>query len=281
MLRDCGSRRAALTRHNDLSRSDAIADIQSAVQHRLSPRREMSLAVTFAALAGLATSVIALHLGMTAMAIRYPLAVAMAYLVFLGYLWVWLRRHGLRIRSDARTRQIDISPTDLDVVQLPFSLKTTPCFEFGQGGGFAGGGGGSEWGNAAMVPLPNRTGAPVDAPKGSSFDLDLDDGWWVLLVAGLAAALVLAAAIYTVFIAPALFAELLLDASLAAGLYRRLRGIEARAWWRSAIRRTLPAALISALILATAGAVMQSVYPDAASIGKVWQAATKSRNSTP
>ena len=60
----------------------------------------MTLGVIVAGVSGLVTSFVALHLGLTRMAVRYPLAVAVAYAVFLGYLWIWLRMHGIRIRSD-------------------------------------------------------------------------------------------------------------------------------------------------------------------------------------
>jgi len=262
----------------ELSRSRAINSIKSAVEHRISARREMSLGVIVAGVTGLLTSFVALHLGLSRMAVRYPLAVAVAYLVFLGYLWIWLRTHGLRIRSEARNRALDISPLDLDVVQFPFRLDSGAAFEgFGQGGGFSGGGGGADWGNAAAeVPTHAAAVAQVGKKAGSGADVDLDvgDGAWVLLVAGVAAALVVGAAIYVVYIAPVLFAEILLDAALAGGLYHRLRAVDGRSWWRSAIRRTIIPAAASALVVSVAGGIMQSVYPYASSIGMVWRAAT-------
>ena len=264
-----------------MSRSIAINRIKSALEHRVSARREMTLGVVVAGVSGLLTSFVALHLGLTHMAVRYPLAVAVAYVVFLGYLWIWLRTHGLRIRSDTR-RTLDISPADLDVVAFPFRSHSGVTFQgFGQGGGFSGGGGGSEWGDAAAAEPPTPAVAVAHAGKraGASGGIDLDDGAWVLLVAGVAAALVLGAAIYVVYIAPVLFAEILLDAGLAAGLYHRLRGVDARSWWHSAIRRTILPAAASALIVAAAGAVMQSVYPEALSIGMVWHAATNPQHS--
>jgi hypothetical protein len=216
------------------------------------------------------------------MAVRYPLAVAVAYAVFLAYLWIWLRMHGIRIRSEARNRTIDISPSDLDVVAFPFRSHAPAPFEFGHGGGFSGGGGGAEWGESAgpEAPPPAFAAAHVAKKGGASIGIDLDDGAWVLLVAGIAAAAVLGAAIYVIYIAPVLFAEILLDAALAAGLYRRLRGVDAHTWWRTAIRRTIVPAAMSALVVFVAGAVMQSVYPQASSIGMVWHAATNPPHST-
>jgi hypothetical protein len=242
----------------------------------------MTVVVVVAALGGLLTSFGTLHLGLTRMAFRYPLAVAVAYAIFLGYLWVWLRMHGLRIRSEARNRTLDISPSDLDVVAFPFRSETPTAFEFGQGGGFSGGGGGAEWSGTAGSDNPARAISVTHAGKkaGAGSGLDLDDGAWVLLVAGAAAAVVLGAAVYVVYIAPVLFAELLLDAALAAGLYHRLRGVDGRTWWHSAIRRTILPVAASALAMSLAGAIMQSVYPQASSIGMVWRAAMNPPHSS-
>jgi len=242
----------------------------------------MTLGVIVAGVGGLLTSFVALHLGLTRMAVRYPLAVAVAYAIFLGYLWIWLRMHGIRIRSEARNRTIEISPSDLDVVAFPFRSDAPAPFEFGQGGSFSGGGGGAEWGETAAPEAPAHAVAVAHVAKkaGASSGIDLDDGAWVLFIAGIAAAAVLGAAIYVIYIAPVLFAEILLDAALAAGLYRRLRGVDARSWWRTAIRRTIVPAAGSALFVSVAGAVMQSVYPQASSIGMVWHAATNPPHSS-
>jgi hypothetical protein len=113
----------------------------------------------------------------------------------------------------------------------------------------------------------------LGASKAPGFDLDLGDGALVLIAAAVGAALALGAAIYVVYIAPVLFAELLLDAALAAGLYRRVRGIHGDHWVRSAVRRTIGPAIVAAVLLAVSGALMQSVYPGASSIGRVWERA--------
>src|SRR5258706_6308314 len=177
------------------TRSSAIDSIRSAVDHRISARREMALGVIVAGVSGLVTSFVALHLGLTRMAVRYPLAVAVAYAVFLGYLWIWLRMHGVRIRSEARNRTIEISSSDLDVVAFPFRSDAPAPFEFGQGGGFTGGGGGAEWGESAGPEAPAHAVATANVAKkaGARSGIDLDDRAWVLLVAGITAAELLGA----------------------------------------------------------------------------------------
>jgi hypothetical protein len=73
--------------------------------------------------------------------------------------------------------------------------------------------------------------------------------------------------LYVVWVAPALFAELLLDAGLAAGLFGRISGVEQRPWLTTALRQTVFPAAIVALLLGVAGTVMQRAYPEEPSIG--------------
>lgn len=249
----------------------------------------MSAIIAIAAGVGFLASYGLLKAGVTAMAVRYPVALAAAYLAFLGALAVWLRRYQLRHEQAARRRRGrgDDSWLDLDVVDIPFNFGASSVDapeDFGGGGGFAGGGAGGRIAGVAEVPRgPLGVSPPVQSSvagssKGPSFGLDLgalDDGAWVLIPAALAAAVALGAAIYVVYIAPVLFAELLLDAALAAGLYRRLRGVQGQHWLRSAIRRTIGPAVVAAILLAGSGALMQMVYPGASSIGRVWERATQ------
>jgi hypothetical protein len=64
-------------------------------------------------------------------------------------------------------------------------------------------------------------------------------------------------------------AHMLLDAGLAVGLYRRLLRTEHRSWLTTAVRSTIIPVCFVAALLALAGTIMQDVYPDAVSIGKV------------
>ncbi|MEX0806378.1 MAG: hypothetical protein WD688_24125 [Candidatus Binatia bacterium] len=100
--------------------------------------------------------------------------------------------------------------------------------------------------------------------------LDLEE----LAVVLLAIAALVGAALATLWIvwaAPALLAELLLDAALATGLYRRLRDVRGDHWLRTAIRRTGWPFVAVAILFALAGAAMQFYTPGAKSIGQVIQ----------
>jgi len=85
-------------------------------------------------------------------------------------------------------------------------------------------------------------------------------------------ALVLGIALSSLFViwsAPLLFAEILVDALLAAGLYRRLRVLDQRHWMVAALRHSALPFLLTALVAAGAGWGMQQYAPAAVSLGQV------------
>jgi hypothetical protein len=126
------------------------------------------------------------------------------------------------------------------------------------GGGGASGGGVSGGGSSLLDSVP-------------SVDLDLDDGcfWIIIPVAAIAGVLFLM--FYVVYVAPVFLAEILVDALLLAGLYKRLKGIEPRHWLRSAVRRTLLPAMLAVALFIAAGYLMGRVAPEARSIGEFWR----------
>ena len=222
------------------------------------PRIQVSLILSLTALAGFLTSFSLLHLGVPWMWLRYPIAILIAYCVFLLLLalWLWLQR-----------RSLDIDPSVLDFIPSGPSGHGE-SFQFGGGGDFGGGGAGGSWGESASS-LSSGVSNGDSASQAVGFDLDLEEGWlvviaFVALVGGLIASL------YIVYIAPALLAEILVDGALVAGLYRRVKHIEQRHWLRGALRRTLLPALLVALFFTVAGYALQKAIPEARTIGEIW-----------
>jgi hypothetical protein len=258
-----------------LQRERAIQSVRTSLVRRASPRMHMLGLVTVTGGAGFIASYVLLHAGLRSMGLRYPLAAAFGYAVFLGLVWLWLRRY--RLKASVR-REKDRHHIDLDITQLPldqlFSSAPSspePFKGFGGGGGFSGGGGGSDWTEAPTsfnaVATATRSGG--GSASGGGWDLDLDEGALWLIPIAIIAAIVLFVVAYMLYLAPTLFAELLLDAGLAAGLYHKLLRAERRSWLMTAVRSTaIPACFVAAL-LALAGTIMQGVYPDAASVGAV------------
>lgn len=123
-------------------------------------------------------------------------------------------------------------------------------------------------------------GCAHDVPSGSSSSFDALDGLSAadeaaLPLLAIALALIVAfASLWVVYVAPTLFAELLLDSALAVGLYRRLRRSETRHWLETALRSTLLPFLLTLLALAAFGLGVHHLRPEAASIGDLLHAST-------
>ena len=144
-----------------------------------------------------------------------------------------------------------------------------PPFRFG--GGSSGGGGASGSFEAA-----DASGGGLDCHAGGGGFADLDisldlDDLLVLLLVFIALTSALVASIYVIYMSPTLFAELLVDGALSAGLYKRLKHVEAEHWATGAIRRTWIPACGVLLVFCEVGWGLQEIAPGARSIGGVWR----------
>jgi hypothetical protein len=205
------------------------------------PRVQMMLLLSAAGGAGFLTSYGLLQLGLDRMALRYPLAVGVAYLVFFLLLRLWLSLQGDpdEYSLDGLDSAVDAADVGLDVVS---SFESSP-------------------------PMP------AAEPGGPSLDLgvpDLDEGIFLIVLAAVAA-VVLGAVVYVIYLAPLLLAEVLVDGVLLVGFYRRLKRPEPEHWALCAVRRTWIPAIIVAVTFFFAGVVFQSLAPEARSIGGVWK----------
>jgi hypothetical protein len=238
------------------NRSRLVQRLQQHLERDGWPRAQMTLLVALTGGAGLLASFVLLQTGLHTMWLRYPLALGVAYLVFLGLLWLWLRTSA----SD----YVDAAPGDLDFA--PDHIPT-PDLVSGGGGDFAGGGA------SASFDAPDTTGLS-SVGEGLGSVADADEFAIPLAVLLLAAGLALSS-LYVVYTAPVLFAELLLDGTLAATLLRRLRGLATRHWIETAVNRTALPFVLTALFLGLCGAAMQAYAPDAHSLGEVLQHAAR------
>ena len=226
------------------------------------PRLHMFFLVSLTGAAGLLASFSLLQAGMDAMSLRYPLAVGIAYLVFLFLLWLWLRTSG---------------PDYLDFVDPAFIPTPRRSSQMAKEDAFAGKGGEADGGGASgnFDLQGEETIAAADAasPVGEAFSTAAQaDEFSIPLTAILLVAAVALSSLFVIYSAPLLFAELLVDAALAATLYRRLRGIEARHWLETAVHRTWVPFLMTACFAAAAGWALEAWVPGANSIGKVLMA---------
>jgi hypothetical protein len=79
------------------------------------------------------------------------------------------------------------------------------------------------------------------------------------------------ASLYVVYVAPILFAEVLVDGALSYALFRHLRGQDPQHWLSSTVRRTAVPFAATAVFLVAVGAAMAAYAPGAKSVGQVLQ----------
>lgn len=230
-------------------RLSSVHDVRRALERDQYPRLQMLIIVVLTGAAGFAASALMLHLGVTVMALRYLLALCVAYLMFFFIVWVWLRW-----RADG------LDGIDLGGGELP--SPSSPSFS-GKGGTFDGGGASGDY-----QPAPQASDLADSASKAlDGVDVDVGDAAIPLFVAGLIAGVVFCA-LFVVYSAPLLFAELLVDGVLSASLYRRLRGIDRHHWLQTALRRTVWPFIFAAVSVTAIGACLSFYTPGAHSIGE-------------
>jgi hypothetical protein len=251
------------------------------------PRVEMSLILGATGAAGFLASYAMLRLGLSPMWLRYALAVLFAYAVFLLLLRLWLFLHSRAPLPDLPDLGIDLTPPDFDDTS-PGSASAS----FGGGGDFGGGGAGGSWGGGvseglseglSQVSTPSVTGGMTGGGGGSgaggglldSLDFDVDGEGCVFFL--LALALIVAgtlAALYVVYAAPLLLAEILVEGVLLSGLHRGMKKARRDGggyWLGAAVRRTWLPVLLTLVTFSAAGYLLHRAAPRARSIGEAWR----------
>ncbi|MGB9991811.1 hypothetical protein [Pseudoduganella rhizocola] len=213
------------------------------------PRVQMFILVALTGLAGFGASAAMLGAGIDSMAMRYTLAMGVAYIVFFMLLWLWLRT--------SAADYIDMIPIG--------SGNTTE-----DAAGIAGGGGSFDGGGASANFDTDSSRSALEAVAENPLEAvaSADEGAIPLAVILLALGIALSS-LFVIWSAPVLFAEIAVDALLAAGLYRRLRLLEPQHWMRAALRRTILSFVLTTLAVSAAGFGMQAYAPEARSLGEV------------
>jgi len=237
------------------SRSALLARLRCRIESESWPRLQMMVIVAFTGGAGLVASFALMQAGVDSMALRYPLALGFAYVVFLCLLWLWLH-----------TRAEDYVDVPDASGALPVDGGGVPSFA-GKGGDFGGGGASGSFDDTSSSGFMDSDALPsVVREAGSAVDADELAIPLVVLALLLGMAL---ASLYIVYAAPVLFAELLLDGVLACSLYRHLKATDSPHWLTTACRRTFLPFALTALFLCLTGFAMSVYAPDARSVGDV------------
>jgi len=246
-------------------RSQAVIRAQRQLEAQSYPRLQMTLIAGLTGAFGLLSSFLMLHLGLDSMALRYPLALACAYVMFLFLIWLWLRANA-RDYLELPDLSGSTSNTCHDGASISVPMRS------GGGGDFAGGGAsGSFDATSAGLPEASASGFNISDPVSSV--AEADELAIPLMAIVLAVGLVFAS-LYVIYIAPALLAEVLMDGAFSYALYRYVRGQDPEHWLATAVRRTVLPFLATGIFLALVGAALSAYAPGAHAIGEViWGAA--------
>lgn len=235
------------------TRRQALAEVGAGFVAQRYPRLIVGLILALAGLAAFAVSAGTLRLGVETMWLRYLGATIAGYAAFLLLIRAWIAFH-------REGWNLDLVP-DFGGGVAPGGGGpggVAPSQAGFSGGASGGGGASSNWGGGSS------------ASKTFDAGVDVDDAWPVVLAAVLALGAVIAM-LYVVYAAPALLAEVALDAALVTGIYRKVRKQDLRHWLYSAVRSTAIPAVIVAVCMAVAGAALQWAVPTALSIGDVFR----------
>lgn len=247
-----------------VNRALAIQRVRERLVRESFPRMQMALLVGLTGGFGLLASFTMLRLGMDSMALRYPLALSFAYVFFLFLMWLWLRTNA--------EDYLEI-PDVPDVLPHARSSECTHDFKSGGDGDFGGGGASGSFDGPATA-IDEATSAPQQS-IGDSVGSVVDADEFAIPLAAVALAIGIAlASLYIVYIAPILFAEVLVDGALSYVLFRHLRGQDPQHWLASTFRRTAVPFTATAIFLVAAGAAMAFYAPGAKSVGQVMKHAT-------
>lgn len=272
-----------------------VERVRRMLARRGMPRVEMSLILAATGAAGFVASFVMLRFGLSAMWLRYGLAVLFAYAVFLLLLRIWLYLHGREPKGNASDYVLDMVPHDLGGAS-----RVADASAFGGGGDFGGAGAGGSWdggmsaGAQHAAPSFDAGGASAGSVGGGAgggggasgggggsdvlsgldiFDADSEGCVFFLLALALVVAGTLAA-LYVVYAAPLLLAEILVEGVLLSGLYRgmkRARRGGGGDWLGAAVRRTWLAVLLTLVTFSAAGYFLQRAAPRSRSIGEAWK----------
>jgi hypothetical protein len=227
-------------------------------------RLHMTVMMALVLLAGLLASRALTYAGLRNMGVRYPAAVVVSYLAFLGLVRLWIA-YVARVSRKKSARSGGPDSLDLGDI-VPGNLVSSggsggsggsgnAVGELVSGGGRSGGGGSSMSfadGNlaarqAVALPMPRSGGSSSSSHSGFSVDLD-GDGVWLLILFALFVGAIFGAGIYVIYQAPVILSEAAFQVVLAPGLVKTARSSHEPGWLESVFKKTvIPFALVLVL----------------------------------
>ena len=213
-----------------------------------------------------------LHAGVHSMGLRYGLALACGYLLYLLLVRLWA---GCMLRRDWDAGDAGADVPGSSGKSGGADTADTAGFESGQGGSYGGGGAGGHWGDGAAVPDIAPASSGLELPDVDVQGLDgLDEGAVVLVPVLLIFAVLLVAVtgmgslVWLVFGAD-LFLTVAVEVAFALLMTRTLYVVEREGWLPAALRiswKPVLGALVAAVAL---GLLADWLFPQADTLAQV------------
>lgn len=270
-----------------------LSERKSRFKHFLNKRRSLRLHMFFiltaTILVGLITSKVLLSFYFYNMAIRYAITILFSYLMFFGFMKLWL----LFLASSRKNRQFwgDRTGDAVDVLsndpEIPSKSELPTSRPFRPGGGHFGGGGTSgsfessaeiihQTSSEAIASTASETAAVVgEGAAGSAGEAVassiFEGGGIVLIILGLVLSLVCGAGIYIIYEAPAILSETAFEFLLAASLMKKMKKMEETDWVGSVVRATFLPFIFTLFIAICFALVVQGSYPQTTKLSDLFR----------
>lgn len=235
-----------------LSRTEVVNKTKQRLLRDGYPRLQMFLIVCLTGAVGFITSYMLLDAGMTAMWLRYGVAMMVAYLAFMGLLWIWLH-----------SKSSDYSDFP-DLTNIGNPIETGGKVFQGQGGNFGGAGANASFEPISGEPLASSSSSMPDVGLADIAEEELAIPIFVILI--VTALLTLSA--WIVYSAPILFAELMVDGVLSVTLYKHLKKSDSGHWLETAFRHTSTQFFIAMALVVGMGWGLHVYTPSAHTLGQ-------------
>jgi len=218
-------------------RKRAAAALGRYFERRRWPRLSLGIVMILTGAAGFGISFGLLHLGMTTMWMRYPLAMFGAYGVFLGLLRFWVEIERAHFNPE--------DPEVLAALEHPLRpRKPTVDLDRKSGGSWL------DW---------------LDVPDLGGFESMEGCGVGILIAALIG---LIALMVSTLAGAPVLIGEVAVDVFLVSILYRRLKAAEREHWLGAAVRQTWAHMLAAVALLTIIGVGLEFLAPGTSTVGE-------------
>jgi len=230
----------------------------------------MTLILAGVFFSGLLASKLLLEIGVRSMLIRYSLVAALSYLMFFLFIKLWF----LYFRRSSQNLSPDTEVSNISNLSGIGTAPSSGSAQFaGHGGDFGGGGASGDWVNspseAGTVSASATVGSGGSSGASAVGDIDLGDGWIVLVVLGVLLALIFGVGMYLVYVAPTILSDAATQVLLASSLIKASKKMDSPDWVGSIFRATWIPFVIVILLSAAVALVSTHYCPGASKLNDV------------